>query len=120
MRLWNARADGRKRVFARRDTAAQHVKGGHQIARQVIVPSVVAALHHDDVIAASHCPRQPNRLISRLTARIHQLDGLNEIDVLNDEPGQQSFQFGGSSSEQTQVQIESPPHRVRYIRIVMS
>src|ERR1700733_10388755 len=57
-------------ILSRRDARPNFGKRRHQIAGDVVMPAVVATLHHDKMIASGSGTGQANRLARSFTARI--------------------------------------------------
>src|SRR5439155_260102 len=91
----------------------------HHVAGNVVVPAVVAALRTDDVIPSGRRASDANGLIGRFTARVQELNRIDEPDVGTDDLGKPAFEDGRARSEQAGAVTEDALYRRGHIGIVV-
>ena len=115
----DASADGMELVFAG-DARAELGERRGEIAGDVVVPAVVAALHDDDVVAAGGGAGETDGLIGGFAAGVEQGDGLDERGALADEFCEAGFERGGAAAVETLILLEGADDGVVDVGVVVA
>src|SRR5579859_7146654 len=115
-----ARAYGLERVFARRNAGAKLRERSHEIASDVVVPAVIAALHANDVSPARHSTAQTDGLVGGLAPSVQKLDRLCGGYVLTNQLRQRAFEHGSARSKQARRVTQYAHHCFGYIWVVVA
>ncbi len=115
----DARAQADVGILAGRNPRAKALERRHHIAGHVVVPAVVAALRADDVISSGGRASHANRLIGRFTARVQELNRIDELDVRADELGEPALEDRRAGSEQAGAVAQNALYRGGHVGIVV-
>ena len=95
-----ARPQGAQRIFAGRDARPDLGQGVEDVAGQLVVIAVIAALHHDHMRTAGDGAGDADGQRGRLAAGVEQRHLVHRRDMGADQFGQLAFQPRGTGAEQ--------------------
>lgn len=115
----DAGADRVELVFAG-DARTEFGEGRCEIAGDVVVPAVVAALHDDDVVATGGGAGEADGLIGGFAAGVEESYGLDEGSALADQFCEAGFERGGAAAVQTLILLEGADNRLVDVGVVVA
>ena len=101
-------ADRGTNGYSPRNARADLLQRRHHVAGDFVVPAVVAALHHDDVIAAGEGPGEPQGVVGRLGAGAGDLHLVERRHAAQEQLGATAFPGRRAGAHQGPAFVERP------------